>query len=353
MSITYQRLKPFLLTPNTPEREVATILERIKGTYTFNRSDLEQKQWTPKEVSAYASFYLPTNYQKFSMLMKQLPLEIKSQLGSCKVIDFGTGPGTYLLAFIDYFGADAASGFIGIDKDLQMIDQAKSLVKGLFPDSQRKVEFRTDIPSPEDEASRLLIFGNSLNELTVEHVKDIIRKIDPQFILFIEPGTPAVFDSIVNIREWLGEEDFDCFYPCPSLKSECPVAARVSAGQDDWCHQVWRGTHDDQVERLGQMAKIDRKVMPFIGHIYGKTVVHAEAPQVRFMRFLLESKHSFEWEVCLLKDEGLRLLTFEIPKKSFSKKEQKLMKKMSVGENFSFEIIKKLSDSRWRVNISL
>jgi len=352
MTMTFQRIKPHLLAPKVPEKEIAVLLETIKNTYTLNRIDLEDKQWTDKEVSAYSAFYLPTNYQKFSMLMRQLPQDIRSQLGACEVIDFGTGPGTYLLAYLDYFGGDEAQGLIGIDKDERMLAQATSLLHGLFPAVKAKLELRRDALIPKTDQARLLIFGNSLNEMSVDEVKKIIQNIDPRFILFIEPGTPAVFDSISDIRSWLASEDYECFYPCPSIKLECPVAARVSAGIDDWCHQVWRGTHDDQVERLGQMAKIDRKAMAFIGHFYGRSVVHGEIPEVRFIRFLNESKHSFEWEVCLLKEEGLRLLVFEIPKRSLTKLEQKLMKKISVGDNFSFDIIKKLSDVRWRVGIT-
>ena len=353
MTITLQRIKPHLLSPGTSERELASLLEGIKGTYTFNRADLEQKRWSEKEVSAYASFYLPTNYQKFSMLMSQLPSEIRSQLGVCEVIDFGTGPGTYLLAFMDYFGSDHCAGLVGVDKDQVMLSQARKLLSGTYPNVGSKLKLSSSIPANELDQPRLLIFGNSLNELSTEQVKEVIIEVEPQFLLFIEPGTPAVFDSMINIREWLASREFACFYPCPSIKLSCPVAQRVSEGRDDWCHQVWRGTHEEGIERLGQLAKIDRKVMPFIGHFYGASVVHAQSENVRFMRFLSETKHSFEWEVCLLKEEGLRLLTFEIPKKSFSKKEQKLMKKISVGENFSFELIRKISDERWRVSVSL
>ncbi len=352
MTTLFQRIKPFLLAPEMSERRIAGVLESIKETYTTKRTTLEEKKWSDKEVSAYASFYLPTNYQKFSTLMKQLPLEIQAQLSTCEVIDFGTGPGTYLIAYIDYFGSKKASKLIGIDKDRLMLSQAESLLLGLFPEAKNKISLINDTSFIKSEDSRLLIFGNSLNELSVDKVKDIITHFDPQYILFIEPGTPTVFDSMTDMRKWLAQQEFACFYPCPSIKHECPVAKRVSEGQEDWCHQVWRGVHDEEVERLGQIAKIDRRTMPFIGHFYGKSEVQSEVSQVRFMRFINESKHSFDWEVCLLGSEGLSLLIFEIPKRGLSKADQKYMKKISVGENFSYEVMKKLSDKRWRVSIS-
>lgn len=347
MSNILQRIHPFLLIQDMSDSQIASLLRSIKETYTIKRSEIEGKKWRKEEVSAYACFYLPTNYQKFSFLMSQLPPHVLDELATCEVIDFGTGPGTYLMAFADYFGAQRVSKLIGIDKDVQMLNQAKSLLHGLY--DSVNLELRSDAHLPKTSNPRLLIFGNSLNELSHNFVIDTIESIRPNFTLFIEPGTPAVFESMIKVRSKLSKAGHNCFFPCPSLSHECPVAAKSNG---DWCHQVWRGTHEVEVEKLGQMAKIDRRVMPLIGHLYGRSGSKQDIQEVRFIRFINESKHSFEWEVCQA-SESLKLMTFEIPKKGLLKKEQKELKKLSVGENFSYELIKQVSDHRWRVKVSL
>ncbi len=351
MSIALNEIKPFFLNPKLDERKLATLLEKIKVMYTIDRKGLPSKKWTADEVSAYSAFYLTTNAAKFDWIMEQLSSEVKDQLAACDVIDFGTGPGTYLVAFSNYFKGKVSGQLYGIDKEELMLKQAESICKGLFPDLP--ISIGEHIPKPTSGRKKLLIFGNSCNELTPKEIIDIIQKVDADFILFIEPGTPVVYDQLMIVREEFKKKDYESLYPCPSLKLDCPVKKRVDAGLEDWCHQVWRGTHDPNVERIGQMAKIDRKAMPMIIHLYSKEEIRNKKSEVRFIRYLTEAKHAYMWEVCLLEEGQQKICQFEIVKKSLSKADQKYFKKMSVGENFQYELIKKISDEHYRVSVTI
>lgn len=353
MAISLSEVKPFLLTPKLDDRKLASILEKIKVMYTIDRKGLPSKKWSRDEVSAYAAFYLTTNAVKFEWAMDQLTEKVRQELSECDVIDFGTGPGTYLLAFNRYF-SDAAGTMIGVDKEELMLDQAHELVKGLFP--QGKFQFTDQLPSRGSTRKRLLIFGNSCNELSTKEINDVIEKINADFVLFIEPGTPVVYDQIMDLRESFKKKGFSSLYPCPSLDFDCPVKKRVDEGKEDWCHQVWRGTHDHGVERLGQLAKIDRKAMPMIIHLYSRESIGGQSAQdvkARFIRYLNETKYAFSWEVCLQEEGTLKVCHFEIMKKGLSKKEQKAFKKLSVGQNFNFEVLKKISDEHYRVSVTI
>lgn len=347
--VTFQQISQHLLVKGLSDRKLAHLLEGIKELYTARREGLPSKEWTAEEVSAYASFYLPTNKGKFAFVMDQLPQEVKDELSKCQVIDFGTGPGTYLSAYLDYFGGSDCGHLYGIDISENMLKQASELLTGLYPDLKTKMHFGEEVQNYSEARGRFLIFGNSLNEMSSEEVYKIIKKVNPTHLLFIEPGVPTVFDEIMKVRSLLKKDGYAIHYPCPSM-DDCPIISQmVELGEDDWCHQVWRGTHEHEVEHLGQLAKIDRKAMAFIGHLYSKIENSSGEREHRFIRFLNETKHSYEWEVCLKSDSGLSKAVFEIPKKILSKKEGKEMKKLSVGINFDYEVDKVLGNGKIRV----
>ena len=351
MTIRLDEIRPHLLEPQLSDRRLASYLDKIKVMYTIDRKGLPTKKWSRAEVSAYSSFYMTTNAAKFEWLMDQLPESVKDDLSECDVVDFGTGPGTYLLAFAQYFNDDYNGRFIGVDKEPLMIEQAQKVVDGLYPKIPKT--FYEYLPAFGPSDKRLLIFGNSCNEMSVREINEVIQKVTPSHILFIEPGTPVVYDQMMTLREKFKENNYHCVYPCPSIKMDCPIKKRIDSGQEDWCHQVWRGTHDANVERLGQMAKIDRKAMAMIAHLYTLKDYDIELPSARFVRYLNESKHAFTWEVCLKQEDELSICQFEVPKKTLSKQETKEMKKIGVGVHFKYELIKKISDNHLRVKISL
>lgn len=355
--LSYQKLKNSFLRPELQDRKLAYLLEDIKNLYTISRAGLESKVWTEEEVSAYTAFYLPTNARKFDFVLDQLDPSVREELSKCEVIDFGTGPGTYLYAFLNYFGGDHCGHLWGIDKERNMLLQAENIINAFFPQYISKLHLQKEREVPQSTCDRLLIFGNSCNEMNLSQIKEVINFYQPDFLLFLEPGVPTVFDLLMELRPWLIENDFDCDYPCPDMVRPCPVQQRVLAGKEDWCHQVWRGTHEPEIERLGQMAKLDRKSMAFIGHVYRKSGSKpkeiSNKNTARFIRYLHETKHSFLWEVCLFHEEQLQIKTFEIPKKSMNKSATKDFKKVCVGQNFSFEVTKELGDGSWRVAVSL
>lgn len=355
MSVTLDRLRPYLLKPYIKDTVAIQRLTNIQSLYTLERKNLPKKEWDEFDVSSYTLFYLATNYQKFKFVKERLPVDYFDKLEGIDLIDFGTGPGTYLLSFLDEIGHDTCKSIIGIDKSPLMLKQAELLLKGLHPEAASKLKFLNNesLLLGEKKRPRFLMFGNAINELDSDSLKKIITNINPDYILLIEPGTPLVFNMLSSLRSWFQNSGFDCDYPCARFDQECPVAKRVGEGIEDWCHQVWRGQHHESVERLSNLIRIDRKAMPLIAHVYSKSEATTLKPKCRFIRFINESKHSFEWEVCLLQDEKLELVRFEIPKIKIDKQMKKKLKKVSVGLGVEFEIIKKLDSHKWRVHIKI
>ena len=78
--------------------------------------------------------------------MNQLPVEVKEAIKRCDFIDIGTGPGTYLLSFLDFIQDNLAleQKVFGVDQSALMLEQAKKMMNGFFPSLEGGIEFYKD-----------------------------------------------------------------------------------------------------------------------------------------------------------------------------------------------------------------
>lgn len=326
------------------DHKVAQLLNSIKERYLAAKG--EEVLLNQQEVAAYTKFYMPTNARKFDFLWSQLDPALKEKISKLPWVDFGCGPGTFIWPAVS---AGVKGPFYGIDSNPHMLKQAKRLGEGLFP----KATFNfssSDEEVPFDE-EKTLIFGNAVNEMGIAETLKWVERINPKFIIFIEPGTSKVFKELLELRASLKAQSFEIHYPCCAIEYECPISKKAEA---DWCHQVLREVPHPSIERIGQIAKMDRKIQPYIAHVYeldGKNL--RDTQSARFVRFLNESKYSFNWEVCLNDNGTQSLVEFEIPKKDLKKRKQKKFKKLSVGHEVKYTLIKKIGPNRQRVSVEV
>ena len=328
--LNYEHIYQNLLTPLS-ETKLISELKEISKNFTINRDKIGEYVVSKEMVSAYTSFYLPTNIPKFYFLMNQLPEKIRQRIGELDFLDVGTGPGTYLVAHDQYF--ENGKRLYGLDSSSLMLEQAKKLLGD-------RVVLSSALPT--DFSGGVLLFGNSLNEMKSSKGLELVKRTNPEIVLLIEPGTKESFFEVSAFRKVLLEQGYGVVYPCPEPQKACPAKG------DEWCHQVLRTVHDPDVERLSQLIALDRRAMPMVAHCYEKNH-ESSNHRALFYRFLKETKHSFDWQVCL---EGQdELVIFEIPKRGMKKKEIKQFASKSVGEAFDYKIEKELGDDKFRVSI--
>jgi len=345
MDLSYDILKNLLLNPNLSEVEIVRLLKSIHMNFTTNREDIGDYAKTEDLVSAYTMFYLPTNILKLPFVLNQLNQKTIEALKKTSIIDIGSGPGTYALGFLDFFKNEFSESLILVDQSDSMLKQAAKVIKHFFPNF-KNVHYQKSLDSFKTSGDITLFFGNSLNEIGFDKAMDLIEKIKPKFLFFIEPGTKDFFKTTLKIRNEMKKRGHSVIYPCPSLNDKCPLE-----GKDDWCHQILYTTHDPSIERLSQLLKKDRRTMPFISHIYNlKEEIVSNLP-VRLIRILKETKFALMWEVCLEENGKIQTKHFEIPKKFLSKDVLKKFKNSSVGVQVEFEIIKKVNENLWRVKL--
>jgi hypothetical protein len=216
-----------------------------------------------------------------------------------------------------------------------MKEQGKKLWEGFHRSSlsqSSRWEWNTD-------KEKFLLFGHSANEMGPSVAIDYIEKINPEHILFIEPGTKDFFPKMLEIREHLLKSGYKVLYPCPN-ETQCPMR-----NSSDWCHQFIQVKQESEIERISQMARKDRKLLPLTVHAYSKTFV-AQNPPERIVRVMPESKFSFEWEMC----HHNHLEHYQVMKRDLSKQESKALAQILAGTAVESEWVKELERAK-RVKI--
>lgn len=326
------------------ETDLVKQLKDISKSLTSERTRIGEYVLDDKKVSAYTLFYLPTNIPKLSFLLERLDESLLEDLKDCAFVDYGSGPGTYTLAWADFFSEGIKRNFFLIDNSQKMLKQAQKLAQGI--ELQGNFFFSKNIPTSDlKDRKTVICFGHSLNEMKPAKAVKKIESIDSEYVLFIEPGTPESFEKLLEVRKSLLSKGYDILFPCLSSEN-CPLDG---SDKKDWCHQVIRMNHDPSVERLSQLISLDRKSMPVIIHLYKKSGGEVSRNYGRFFRFLKETKYSFDWQLCVLNSGKHEIINVEIPKKILSKKEVKKFKENSVGLNVYFEVDRDLGGGKKRL----
>lgn len=327
-------LQPYLLHQFKSESDLLKAIEEISIKFTKDRNSIGDYLKDSRLVSAYTAFYLLTNIPKLKEVLKWMPVAWVEELKNCDFIDLGAGPGTFSLAWKELGGK---GDFYQVELSQLMREQGKKIWDGFHQEKlYQGIKWEWKLQKP-----RFLLFGHSANEMGAAAAISYIEKINPDHILFIEPGTKNFFPVMREIRNYLLSHDHSVLYPCPNSQ-ECPM--RNSA--EDWCHQFIQIKQDAEIERISQMARKDRKLLPLTVHAYSKTF-KTKNPSERIVRVLPETKFSMEWEVC---HENV-LEHYQIMQRDLSKEVSKELSGLLAGESVETEVVKILERSK-RVKVN-
>jgi ribosomal protein RSM22 (predicted rRNA methylase) len=353
-------LKKHVLEPIN-ESELIRLLHDISAGFTTSRDKIGDYLVDRKKVAAYSLYYLPTNFPKFSFVMDRLQKEVQSLISDSLLIDCGSGPGTYSLAFLDWLKTNDKSNpelpLALYDKSPLMLEQAGEYVTKIY--NHKNLFTSTSLRELKEyvgkyKIKKTLLFGNSYNEMSEKDFNELFRAVEPDFLIFIEPGTKSSFRSLLPLREKLLESGHDLLFPCAREKKNCPMSSNPKFA-DDWCHQVLKTSHDPEIERLSQILKLDRRSLPLSAFVYSKEKIEVDKNsgplEGRVIRQLRETKFSFDLVVCA-NDSQEDLVEVEIQKKSMDKKTAKTFFDESVGLYYEGEVTKELGEGRVRATLS-
>jgi hypothetical protein len=267
---------------------------------------------------------MPTNFPKLQFLLNQLPQSLLTKISSLDWIDFGPGPGSLGLGLAHRFGTEGKT-YIGIENSEAMCKQGQKLFDHYAP----KVSSKFVQKVPQDlQKDQLLLLGNVVNEMGPDYIMELIRRVDPSVLIFLDIGTKDSFAKLLTLRGRLLGLSYEVNYPCLT-NGPCPMA-----DTDNWCHQKLFVTQEPEFERIGQLLKNDRRSLPLTSFIFSKEKTHSEQNQVRLIQKYPDTKFGFSFQGCNEKGE---LDRYELFKKHMEKSEQKVFKKIDWGEKVSYE----------------
>lgn len=326
--LSVKSIQDVLIYPFPSEKELLLAIDEVFKGFTTSRENIESYLKSERLVSAYSIFYFLTNISKLDHVFKRIGFDLNS-IHEYEFVDIGTGPGTFLYSLL---AIDPSLTVQGIEKSEVMIKQANIFLKHFYPDSNFSISKDKVLPK---QKKRMGIFGHSANEMTKSEVLAYIDKLELDEVLFIEPGTKDFFQNkAIPLRDSLLDQ-FQIAYPCPS-QGPCQM------DKGNWCHQYLYIKQEPSVERLCQMLKKNRKLLPLTIHYYKKESSPGNAILVQKKN---ENKAMFEWQVCQKENE---LVEIEFLKRNLSKKEVKNKSHTLLGEFVHYEKEKDLSESKVR-----
>lgn len=329
------------------ESKLVPLIQKISHNFTKDRSKIGDYIETDQFVSAYTWFYMPTNKFKLGYFFDLLDDSLINLISNSPFIDYGCGPGTYTWALLDYFENKTpfSNNLFLVDKSRPMLRQARKIHAESYSDYPI-ANFLSDIPQGSVK-DPVLFFGNSLNEMSLNHIESLIQKLDPIAIAYIEPGTKESFNQLLNLRNYLIENGYTINYPCPSQEI-CPLN-----NSNDWCHQIVLPDYPESIHRKCQLTSLDRRSLPMVAHFFTKTPVSQSQNSGLIFRYLGETKGTINFEVCLKTETGNELKRIEAEKRGLSKKQIKQIKQMTSGMPIKFQITKTLENETIRCKIEL
>ena len=210
------------------ENQINKILEDAQTVSNrYRNNDGKGKKLLTKESEAvsYAISRMPATYAAVSSVLEQTLNNYNEELTS--VIDVGAGTGAVVWAINDVYTSNAIKCF---EREESMINIGKKLMKNTDLNDVRWEKF--DILQDEiQEKADLVITSYMINELPKGDREKAVEKLwnaTKKLLVIIEPGTPAGFSNILEIRRNLLNAGGYIVAPCCCLH-ECPIP------KDDWC----------------------------------------------------------------------------------------------------------------------
>ena len=210
------------------ENQINKVLEEAKiisDRYRNNR-DLGKKLLTKEtEAVSYAISRMPATYAAVSAVLEQTLENYNEDIKNA--LDIGAGTGAAAWAINE---KTAVNDIKCLEREECMISIGKKLMENtnLMDIKWDKFDILED---DIKETADLVITSYMINELPKEERNRAIKKIwdsTDKLLIIIEPGTPAGFENILEIRKELLNDGGYIVAPCCCI-GKCPIS------KDDWC----------------------------------------------------------------------------------------------------------------------
>lgn len=260
-------------------------------------------------VQLYASYYLPSNLLKASLVLEEAYLQGVDLMGPhCRWLDIGTGPGTALWG-VHWWAKqrDKHFEFLGLDQSTQFTALATKLAHTLGAKNAKFEKPHRILDSIDFFRPTVISFMNSFTEIfpTLEEKKEALKSIARKAfagkknirLIIIEPGTLEISRALAEVKDSLREqEDVSILFPCLDNR-KCGALEKPK----DWCHEEVACEFPDWLNEIGQSVQMkkDALIFSYVVIEFGKPAQSKDNARVVSQR--LERKGQVECWICTQK----------------------------------------------------
>jgi ribosomal protein RSM22 (predicted rRNA methylase) len=212
------------------------------------------------------------------------------------LLDLGSGPGTAMWAAADLFPELARA--VLIEDSTEWIRVGRQLASKSQRESIRSAGWRQGSlagPLPSGNFD-LVTLSYVLNELRPNERQEAAReawKRTGKLLIVAEPGTPAGFEHVRDIRRELIADGAHMVAPCPHA-GECPMQ------EGNWCHFAARVQRSSE-HRAAKSAELGYEDEKYSYVVFGREPL--QLPVARIVRHPQKRSGHVELELCT--GEGL------------------------------------------------
>ncbi len=296
----------------TRERVVWAVAE-LSQLFTKERATLKRSYLDDHAYAmAYLSYFLPVNLAKIQVLLNEMPAPKVDQRFS--VLDLGSGPGTGILAVLDWWHRRKLSNALSVtavDDSSGALRQAGQLwdrycraasiqeadLRTYEGDLERRVWLeQVRQKGPFD----LIILSNCLNEIFVNIDDPIMARtaLVEEFLtllttrgtmMIVEPALRQTSRALHQVRDRLLQMKRCTIYSPCLHESNCPALAKP----DDWCHEERAWEPPAIIKGIDEEVGFIKDALKFSYLLLrndGKTIVNRRADVYRVVSELRELK---------------------------------------------------------------
>ena len=263
---------------------------------SYRERQRSRPQLDASHRAAYVATRLPATYAVLSRVLREAKRRIP-ELRVETMFDLGAGPGTAMWSASTQFPELTHATLV--EDSVGWIDVGQRLAARSANSAVRSAEWlHTSVLDPlPPEIADLVVMSYVLNEL---EPADQLRaaqtawRCSGKLLVIVEPGTPAGFEHIREIRHGLLASGAHLIAPCPR-ESECPMI------DNDWCH------FSERVQRTSEHRMAKGAELGYEDEKYSYVIAaHQQIalPAARILRHPQKRSGHIEFELCT--SEGLK-----------------------------------------------
>jgi ribosomal protein RSM22 (predicted rRNA methylase) len=215
---------------------VSRLTERaaiLSSRYRDERRDGKRHVATREDALAYLATRLPATYAAVHAVLAATA-DICPEFAPRTALDVGAGPGTVLWAATDCWRDLENVTLMEASPLFAAVGQQLAIDAALPRNTWRIADLAAD--GIEGTSYDLVTAAYVLNELapnTRPRVLERLWRATTQVLVIVEPGTPAGWQRIIDVRRQLVDAGGYVLAPCPHDRA-CPLQP------PDWCHFAQR-----------------------------------------------------------------------------------------------------------------